>query len=102
MDVANSGFGIEAVGGDSSGMSEADKPSQTTRSGGDGLSLNPRKASAYSGNQLPTKNSSFNKKYTKNRCRKRLVFYTCFNLWAYWTAPFSILLRRLCTFIINI
>jgi len=39
---------IEAAGGDSSGMGETDKPSQTTRGGGDGLSLTPRKASAYS------------------------------------------------------
>jgi|GEM_PF-3074275 len=43
---------IETAGGDSSGMSETDKSSQTTRCGGDGLSLTPRKASAYSGNQL--------------------------------------------------
>ena len=43
---------MEAAGGDSSGMSESDKTSQTTRSGGDGLSLTPRKESAYSGNQL--------------------------------------------------
>jgi len=43
---------IEAVGGDSSGRSETEKTSQTTRSGGDGLSLTPRKASAYSENQL--------------------------------------------------
>lgn len=43
---------IGVAGGDSNGMRETDKSLQATRSGGDGLSLTTRKASAFNGNQL--------------------------------------------------
>ncbi|MEK4487057.1 hypothetical protein MHH81_16040 [Psychrobacillus sp. FSL H8-0484] len=41
-------------------------------------------------NQLPTKNSSLIKSIKKTGVEKDSFFYTYFNLWAYWTDPFSL------------
>ncbi|MEK4485566.1 hypothetical protein MHH81_08155 [Psychrobacillus sp. FSL H8-0484] len=54
----------------------------------------PAEVVVFHYNQLPTKNGSLIKSIQKTGVEKDSFFYTCFNLWAYWTAltPFSVIL----------
>ena len=50
----------------------------------------PAGVAVFHYNQTRLKVLIFLKVYEKTGIEKDFSFYTCFNLWAYWTAPFKV------------